>query len=147
MFINFFEQFRFIKNVIIIHIREFYKALLHHCFALYIYEELWQGVAIINNNLSWPSPFFYYINTCSSVFVSFFFFNFFPRFVDEEGDEILILIWIWFIVQMMALTIWKKFWFRILNSWSWWGRRSVFPHCSVIPICFHFLVMLSFLLR
>ena len=116
----------------------------HLCIIVFpsIYEELWSGVALIINNLDWLSPFFYYIYICS-VFVSFLFF----QLMDGEGDEILILIRIWFIVQMMALMLWKKFWFRILNSWRWWGRRSVFPHCSVIPICFHFLIMLSFLLR
>ena len=78
-----------------------------------------------------------YIHVFFCFFFSFLFFYFFPQLVDEEGDEILILIWIWFIVQMMALTLWKKFWFRILNSWSWWGRRSMFSHCLVTPIKTH----------
>ena len=48
----------------------------HHCIIVlpYIYEEIWQGVALINDNLSWPSPFFYYIYICCSVFGSFLFF-------------------------------------------------------------------------
>ena len=75
----------------------------------------------------------------------FIFFNFFSQLVDEEGDEILILIRIWFIVQMMALTLWKKLWFRILNSWSWPVREeihlsSLFSHPNLLPLLGHAII-------
>ena len=70
--------------------------------------------------------------------VLFYFLKFFPQLVDEEGDEILILIWIWFIVQMRALTLWKKVMIQNTKQLELVREEirvsSLFSHPNLLPL-------------
>ena len=55
------------------------------------------------------------------------------------GCHAIIIIWFLFLCRWWML--WKRFSFRIVNSWSWWERKFVFHRFSVTLTYFRFLIM------